>query len=104
MLNGFGVAAQTESLRTGMARNGAANEKSAREFMSHGYASAQRQGSKAISLSEFGETRSHAMSKRQRGNKETKKPKQLAPAMKPLVPGDAGPTLSVVVPDRLKRK
>ena len=44
------------------------------------------------------------MSKHQHGNKEAKKPKQPTPAMKPLVPGDAGPTLGAVVPDRLKGK
>jgi hypothetical protein len=44
------------------------------------------------------------MSKHQRGNKEAKKPKQPVPAMKPLVPGDAGPTLGAVAPDRLKGK
>jgi hypothetical protein len=44
------------------------------------------------------------MSKQQRGNKEAKKPKQPAPAVKPLVPGDAGPTLGAVAPDRPKRK
>lgn len=44
------------------------------------------------------------MSKHQHGNKEAKKPKQPAPAMKPPVPADAGPTLGAVVPDRLKRK
>jgi hypothetical protein len=45
------------------------------------------------------------MSKRQHGNKEAKKPKQPAPpAMKPLVPADAGPTLGALVPDRLKVK
>jgi hypothetical protein len=67
-------------------------------------ASAQCHGSKGSSLNKFGEARSHAMSKRQRGNKEAKKPKQPAPAMKPLVPGDAGPTLGAVVPGRLKGK
>jgi len=72
--------------------------------MSHVYASAQCHGLKASSLNGFGEIRSHAMSKHQRGNKEAKKPKQPAQAMKPLVPGDAGPTLGPVVPDRLKRK
>ena len=44
------------------------------------------------------------MSKRQHGNKEAKKPKQLAPAMKPQVPAGAGPALGTVVPDRLKGK
>jgi hypothetical protein len=44
------------------------------------------------------------MSKHQHGSKEAKKPKQPVPAMKPLVPGDAGPTLGAVVPDRLKGK
>jgi len=44
------------------------------------------------------------MSKRQRGNKEAKKPKQQAPAMKPPVPGEAGPTLGPVVPERRKGK
>lgn len=77
---------------------------SLRDYLSHVYASAQCHGSKASSLDEFGETRSDSMSKHQRGNKEAKKPKQPAPAMKPLVPVDAGPTLGPVVPDRLKRK
>jgi hypothetical protein len=44
------------------------------------------------------------MSKRQRGNKEVKKPKQPPPSMKPLLPIDAGPTLAAAVPDRLRRK
>jgi hypothetical protein len=73
-------------------------------FFGRVYASAQCHSSKTSSLNAFGETRSHAMSKRQHGNKEAKKPKQPAPAMKPLVPGDAAPTLGPVVPDRLKGK
>ena len=44
------------------------------------------------------------MSKHQHGNKEGKKPKQPVPAVKPLVPGDAGPTLGAVAPDPPKRK
>jgi hypothetical protein len=44
------------------------------------------------------------MSKHQRGNKEAKKPKQLAPAGKPPAPADAMPTLGAVGPDRPKRK
>jgi hypothetical protein len=72
--------------------------------MSHVYASAQCYASKASNLDRFGEIRSYAMSKHQRGNKEAKKPKQPAPAMKPQVPGDTGPTLGPAVPDRLKGK
>lgn len=44
------------------------------------------------------------MSKHQRGNKEAKKPKQPAPAVKPLAPVEAGATLGAAVPERLKRK
>jgi hypothetical protein len=74
------------------------------DFFSRVYASAQCHGSKASSLNTVVETRSQAMSKRQHGNKEAKKPKQPTPAVKPLVPGDAGPTLGAVVPERLKGK
>lgn len=44
------------------------------------------------------------MSKHQRGNKEAKKPKKLAPVVKPLLPGDALPAVSPAPSDRPKRK
>jgi hypothetical protein len=75
-----------------------------RDFVRRVYASAQHHGSNVSSLDSFSDIRSHAMSKHQRGNKEAKKPKQPAPVIKPLLPGDAGPTLGAVPPDRLKRK
>ena len=72
--------------------------------MSRVYASAQCHGSKASNLNDFAGTGNHAMSKHQHGNKEAKKPKQPAPAIKPPVPVDTAPTLGAVVPDRPKRK
>ena len=44
------------------------------------------------------------MSKHQRGNKEAKKPKQSAPAVKLPLPGETAPALGPAVPDRLKGK
>jgi hypothetical protein len=44
------------------------------------------------------------MSKHQRGNKEARKPKQPAPAVKPPVPGDIAPTPGPVTPGRPKGK
>lgn len=45
-----------------------------------------------------------AMSKHQRGNKEAKKPKKVAPAVKPLLPGEALPALGPAAAERPKRK
>jgi len=44
------------------------------------------------------------MSKGQRGNKEAKKPKKVQSPAKPLSPAAVMPTVTTVVPDRLKKK
>ena len=40
----------------------------------------------------------------QRGNKEAKKPKRAQSPTKPVSPAAATPTVTTVVPDRLKKK
>ena len=44
------------------------------------------------------------MSKGQRGNKEAKKPKKAQSPANPLSPAAVMPTVTTVVPDRLKKK